>query len=198
MNGLNKLGLSLGALALGVVFASAQPMGGRVFTYEVTSTVDMDASMMGAVVLDTPTELSVKPYLFIHGTLGTAWEVEGWGNGLDGKIDQLYFYHNETLALDFRFWDNLQKVSGTTTGTYTVPMKVRAAGFNGTTNGLLYDSGLVPAPDINLFMEAAFPLFPSLATDGFLRLDLTREVTLDPGHGPGSYRNDGQIVVVRS
>lgn len=189
----------ISAIALGLVALSTGALAQwRTFTYDCSWSVDSDFSGAGYVHLDTPTSVTVKPYLYVTGCVGVWWEVDGWGNGSDSKMQNINFYHNETLALDFRFWDDLIKTSGTVTGSQSIKLDVQAALYNGTTNGLLWDTGLMHAFNINDVMEPSGPIFPSAATDGFLRLDLTRKITVDPGTGPGTYTNLGQIAIVRS
>lgn len=198
MNGLKNFGISMGVLALGTVMASAHPLGGRVFTYDCNLFANYDYSYAGDVHLSTPTKVIVKPYLYVAGCIGVSWQVDGWGSAADGKIENINIFHNETLALDFRHWDNLAKVSGTNTGDQTIAMDVRAAVYNGQTNALVFDSGLTSAPSINALMGPSSPLFPAAATNGFLRLDLTRQIWINAATGPGTYENHSQIVLVRS
>ncbi|MBW7927556.1 MAG: hypothetical protein H3C58_05595, partial [Fimbriimonadaceae bacterium] len=97
--------------ALATAGVQAQHMGGRVFEYRSDSSLFHNVSEWGDVMMDMATELSVKPYLYVAGSLGVTWDIGGWGSSSDEAHCLVTFYHNETLSFAFSNFGDLQKVS---------------------------------------------------------------------------------------
>lgn len=190
-------GLAAAALALGASVAFAQSTG-RSFTYTAGDAVDQDYSSAGNVNLSFRTTVNVNAYLYILGNLGADWTVDGWGVGQDERTESLFMYHNETLVFDFSNFGNLAKTAGTSTGSQSISLAARIKLMNDATSALLFDSGMLPAADLNTTFQPAGPSFAALDSDGKLKIEATRKITLDAGVGPGTYENVGTITVIRN
>lgn len=184
--------------ALATAGVQAQHMGGRVFEYRSDSSLFHNVSEWGDVMMDMATELSVKPYLYVAGSLGVTWDIGGWGSSSDEAHCLVTFYHNETLSFAFSNFGDLQKVSGSTTGSQTIPLEMKLQFANNFTGTPLHTLGYVPAGDLNSMMSSSSPLFPAGFTDGQLALNVWHRISLNPGNEPGMYHNPGQLFIVRT
>ncbi len=189
--------LTIAGLAVIAAAASAQ-VAGRSFTYSSTDAVSSDYSATGTAVLKVRTDVTVNPYLYITGNLGAAWTVDGWGKGVDTQINSIKFYHNETLTLVCAGFDNPSKIKGTQTGAQAVTLNGQFALYNDQTGSSLFDSGMLPIAKLNGMFTASGPNFQVAQTGGLMRLDLGRQIVIDPTVGPGVYENVGTITVVRN
>lgn len=189
--------LALAVFASLALTAHAQ-MTGRVFEYTPTGLVDTDYSMPGAPSMNFSTVITVNAYLFVSGTFDVAWTVDGPGEGVDSASTTIIIYHNETLNLDFQGFGDAVKTSGTMSGTQVIPVTASLDFFNHVSNALLMQILPMPASDLNSAMTPSSPTFDALSSGGALRIHFTREITLDPGVGPGTYESGGTVTIVRS
>ncbi len=185
------------ALAALATVASAQ-LTGRVFNYTADAPIDTDHSLSGAPVLNFSAQITVTPYLYVSGVFGNQWSVDGPGVGTDTQTQIITIFHNETLNLDFEGFGDAAKVSGSNTGTQSIPVTASVSFFNHVDNTLLTAFPAAPATDLNSFFSAASPTFGALASGGALRIELTRELSPDAGVGPGVYEAGGTVTIVRS
>jgi len=191
--------LAISSLAVLAVAAHAQgPVKGRSFTYSSMDAVDGDYSSAGTQTFKVRTDVTVNPYLYITGNLGASWIVDGWGKGVDSQVNAIKFYHNETLTLVCAGFDNPAKTSGTKTGAQAVTLNGQFALFNDQSGSSLYDSGMLPIGQLNSLFTASGPNFQVAQTGGVMRLELGRQIVIDPTVGPGTYENIGTITVVRN
>jgi hypothetical protein len=196
MNLLNKLSLIAVAAVLAAA-ASAAPQT-RQFSYKSTDLEDKDYSAAKSVDLKAATKVTVNAYLYIYGSMGAEWVVDGWGAGVDAQTESIKFFHNETLTLDFEDFDNPGKVSGTNTGAQAVDLEARLEFLNDATNKALFDSSFVEARKLNSMFNPSGPNFEVSGTGGVLRLQFTRRITVSPEVGPGVYENVGTIKIIRN
>lgn len=192
----NRILAGVAILALSVL--SLANTDERKFNYTATDSIDKDFSVDGNISLDIRTKVTVNPYLYVKGNLGAEWVVDGWGSGKDEMTESLFFFHNETLTLDFEKFDNPAKTSGTTTGAQSVILEGGLSFYNDQADEQIYSSGLMPAKDLNGAFEPSGPSFEVDFTGGLMRLDLTRRITITPNVGPGVYENVGVITVIRN
>ncbi len=191
--------ISLAGIAVIAAAACAQgPVKGRSFTYSSMDSASGDYSTSGTTTLKARTDVTVNPYLYITGNLGAAWTVDGWGKGIDSQVNSIKFYHNETLTLVCAGFDNPSKIQGTKTGAQAVTLNGQFALFNDQSGASLYDSGMLPIAKLNGLFTASGPNFQVAQTGGIMRLDLGRQIVIDPTVGPGVYENVGTITVVRN
>ena len=189
--------LAIAAIAVLAVAANAQ-VKGRSFSYTSKDSIDADYSGAGDVDLKARTTVKVNPYLYITGNLGAEWTVDGWGTGIDTKVESLRFFHNETLTLDLEKFDNPMKISGTKTGAQAVTLEGQLSFVNETTGAALWDSGMVEVLKLNEIFNPSGPHFEVGYTGGLLKLDFSRKITINPEVGPGVYENVGLIKVIRN
>ena len=189
--------LTIAGLAVIAAAANAQ-VAGRSFTYSSMDAADADYSAAGTATLKVRTDVTVNPYLYITGNLGAAWTVDGWGKGVDSQVSAIKFYHNETLTLVCAGFDNTAKIKGTATGAQAVTLNGQFALFNDQSGSSLYDSGMLPIAKLNSLFTASGPNFQVAQTGGIMRLQLGRQIVIDPTVGPGVYENVGTITVVRN
>jgi hypothetical protein len=192
--------LTIAGIAVIAAAASAQqgPVAGRSFSYTSSMAADGDYSASGTTALSVDTKVTVNPYLYITGNLGANWIVNGWGSGQDTQVNVIKFFHNETLTLVCSNFDNPAKTSGTKTGAQAVSLSGQFALLNDKTGASLYDSGMLPIGQLNSLFTAAGPNFGTKDSGGVLRLQLGRQISIDPTVGPGTYENVGTITVVRN
>ncbi len=196
MKNLNRILLTTGLVVLAIA-ANAQEKG-RSFSYNSADTVDSDFSAAGDVDLKARTTIKVNPYLYISGNFGAEWVVDGWGTGIDTRVESIKFFHNETLTLDLELFDNPKKVSGTKTGDQSVLLAGQLQFVNEATGRDLYDSGMVPIAELNKAFNPSGPHFEVGYTGGLLKLNFGRKITIRPEVGPGTYENVGVIKVIRN
>lgn len=183
---------------IGVAAGQTKSATIRAFTYTAADRVDNDYSQTGAVILTSSTNISVRPYLYVTGSLSANWVVEGWGSGNDTQTNTIHFYHNETLTVMLCGFDNPTKVSGTPSGAQAVDQQGQLRFSNGQNSLPLFDTGLVGMNSLNGAVEIGAQQFNAGATDGILCLDFTRKIQLTPAIGPGTYQNAGTITVIRN
>jgi len=181
-----------------IATASMAQVTGRSFSYQSNDLVEDDYSFAGDTTLKVRTKVEVNPYLYIKGNLGAEWVVDGWGSGTDTKSEIIRFFHNETLTLDLEDFANPKKVSGTSTGAQSVGLEAELMFFNDATDKQIYASGMLSAEDLNTTFNPSGPHFDVDFTDGLMRLDLSRKITIAPNVGPGVYENVGVIKVIRN
>lgn len=196
MKNISRIIATLGLAALAIA-ANAQ-VKERSFYYKSFDTVDADFSAAGNVDLKAATIIDVQPYLYISGNLASVWTVDGWGTGVDTRVELLRFFHNETLTLDLEYFGNPKKVAGTQTGGQEVNLEAQLAFFNDQTGKTIFDSEMVPAEKLNGIFNPSGPSFEVAATGGLMRLDLGRKISINPEVGPGLYQNVGLITVIRN
>jgi hypothetical protein len=197
-----KLNASIAIVALVAVaaVASAQstPVKGRSFTYTSSDAVNTDYSTAGTVTLTSKTNVTVDPYLYITGNLSANWVVDGWGVGQDTELNSIFFYHNESLSLQLANFANPAKVTGTQTGDQAILLSGELAFYNNATSTSLYDSGMVGIAALNGMFQPSGPTFGAAATGGVMRMDFSRQISITPSVGPGTYQNVGTITVSRN
>ncbi len=172
--------------------------GTRTFHYTSMDSVNGDYSASGTTTFKVRTDVNVNSYLYITGNLGAAWTVSGWGKGTDTQTNTIRFYHIETLTLVCAGFGNPGKISGTRTGAQSVVLNGQFALYNDQSGNKLYDSGMVPISKLNTLFTASGPNFHVSQTSGLMRLQLGRQIVIDPTVGPGKYENIGTITVVRN
>jgi len=178
--------------------AQSGPVKGRSFTYTSADAVNSDYSSAGTVSLKSATNVVVNPYLYIVGDLSANWTIDGWGVGSDKQTNSIRFYHNETLTLQLDGFGDVTKTSGTGTGTKTIAMQADLSFVNDATGKQLFDSSLVPAAKLNGMFQPSGPHFDALTTGGVMRLDFTKQISITPEVGPGTYQNVGTITIIRN
>ncbi|MCW5941338.1 MAG: hypothetical protein KIS66_03850 [Fimbriimonadaceae bacterium] len=192
------LALTLLATTLGV----AQPLGGRVFQYSVNS--DVNGPYYGTtniIYFHMPTVAYVNPYLYVQGFMQAIWSIDGWGSGTHQGSTTITIYHNEMLAIDFQNFGDLTKVPGSgPSGPLTnlnIPMQYRAIAF--TSAHLPMAIGLPVFANGVTFNNAwnAFSWALPLETGGMMTIELDRRITVFPDHGPGTYVNPGELILIR-
>ena len=172
--------------------------GHRKFRYHSIDAISADYSAAGNVDLKVRTRINVNPYLYITGNLGAVWTVDGWGTGIDTRVETIKFYHNETLTLDLEQFAAPIKISGTKTGAQAVDLQGQLRFRNGQSGKSLYDSGMVDIDKLNGMFNPSGPNFEAGTTSGLLSLDFGRKISIKPGVGPGTYENVGFIKVIRN
>jgi len=192
--------LAVAGLAALAIYATASKGHGenRTFRYTSADTVSGDFSGSGDLNHKTRTVIKVNPYLYIHGNLGAVWTVEGWGIGVDTKVESIRFFHNETLTLDLEQFATLTKISGTKTGAQAMDLEGQLRFINDQNGTDLYDSGMVEIARLNDIFNPSGPNFEVGYTGGLLRLDFGRKISIRPEVGPGTYENVGLIKVIRN
>jgi hypothetical protein len=196
MKNISRIIATLGLAALAIA-ANAQ-VKERSFSYTSLQTVDADFSGAGNIDAKVATIINVQPYLYISGNLGAEWTVDGWGTGVDTRVESIRFFHNETLTLDLEYFGNPTKVSGTKTGDQEVNLEAQLSFFNDQTGETIFDSEMVPAEKLNGIFNPSGPSFKVAATGGLMRLDLGRKISIKPEVGPGRYENVGLVTVIRN
>ena len=189
--------LTVAGLSALAIAANAQ-VTGRSFSYKSTDTISSDYSASGDVDLKVRTLIKVNPYLYITGNLGAEWTVDGWGTGVDTKVESIKFFHNETLTLDLEQFAAPVKTSGTKTGNQAVDLQGQLKFVNDQNGKDLYDSGMIDIADLNGMFNPSGPNFEVGYTGGLLRLDFGRKISIKPEVGPGTYENVGLIKVIRN
>ena len=182
----------------GLAIAANAQVTGRSFSYKSTDTISSDYSASGDVDLKVRTLIKVNPYLYITGNLGAEWTVDGWGTGVDTKVESIKFFHNETLTLDLEQFAAPVKTSGTKTGSQAVDLQGQLKFVNDQNGKDLYDSGMIDIADLNGMFNPSGPNFEVGYTGGLLRLDFGRKISINPEVGPGTYENVGLIKVIRN
>ena len=182
----------------GLAIAANAQVTGRSFSYKSTDTISSDYSASGDVDLKVRTLIKVNPYLYITGNLGAEWTVDGWGTGVDTKVESIKFFHNETLTLDLEQFAAPVKTSGTKTGSQAVDLQGQLKFVNDQNGKDLYDSGMIDIADLNGMFNPSGPNFEVGYTGGLLRLDFGRKISINPEVGPGTYENVGIIKVIRN
>ena len=189
--------LATAGIAALAIAANAQ-VEGRSFKYTSADAISADYSAAGNVDLKVRTTVKVNPYLYISGNLGAEWTVDGWGTGIDTKVESIKFFHNETLTLDLEQFAAPVKTSGTKTGAQAVDLEGQLHFFNDQNGKDLYDSGMVNIAKLNDMFNPSGPNFEVGYTGGLLRLDFGRKISIKPEVGPGTYENVGLIKVIRN
>jgi hypothetical protein len=189
--------LATAGLAALAIAANAQ-VEGRSFKYKSTDAISADFSAAGNVDLKVRTLIKVNPYLYISGNLGAEWTVDGWGTGVDTKVESIRFFHNETLTLDLEAFAAPVKTSGTKTGNQSVDLEGQLRFVNDQNGKDLYDSGMINIAKLNEMFNPSGPNFEVGYTGGLLRLDFGRKISIKPEVGPGTYENVGLIKVIRN
>jgi hypothetical protein len=189
--------LAIATLTILAVAANAQAIG-RSFGYKPGDTVSSDYSGSGDMTMLARTRLKISPYLYISGNLGAEWTVDGWGTGIDTKVESIRFFHNETLTLDLEGFSNPKKTGGTKTGAQEVQLEGQLHFFNDQAGKDIYDSGMVLIAKLNDMFNPSGPSFQVGQTGGVMRLDFGRRITVSPQVGPGTYENVGVIKVIRN
>lgn len=133
-------------------------------------------------------------YLYVEGSLGVAWTVDGYGAGVNAVTQAITIRHNRALTISFEGFDDLHKEDLFTTGTQSVPMWLQ---FRATTNSAtLTETPLIRAEAQNGPLGYGHVFAPT-DTGGQFRLEMLRTISVDPGVGAGYYRNDGRITISR-
>ena len=189
------LGFTLAAYAISVA-QTASPSK-LTFKYTPFDFVSNDFSGAGSVQLKSVTNISVNAYLYISGNLSANWLINGWGVGSDTELNSIYVYHNENLTFQFSGFGAPRKFAGTDSGAKKIDMKAQVQIYNQKSNALLWDTGLVPAEDLNGMFGSKGPSFSTFATGGVVRMDFSRRLDVTPNVGPGSYENVGVITIIR-
>jgi hypothetical protein len=182
----------------GIASAQGVPVTGRSFTYTSSDAVNQDYSATGPVTLLSQSNVTINPYLYITGNLSANWVVDGWGVGTDTQVNSISFYHNETLSLQLSNFANPAKVTGTATGAQAVNLSGELHFFNNATSTSLYDSGMIAIASLNGLFQPSGPSFDAHSTGGVMRLDFSRQISITPEVGPGTYQNIGTITVSRN
>ena len=170
----------------------------RTFHYTSMDSINGNYSSAGNVSFKVRTDINVHPYLYITGNLGAAWTVNGWGKGINTETNTIRLYHNETLTLVCAGFNNPAKISGTKSGAQSITLNGQFALFNDQNGNKLFDSGMLPIQKLNGLFTSSGPNFQVAQTGGLMRLQLGRQVVIDPTVGPGKYENIGTITVVRN
>jgi len=189
--------LATAGLAALAIAANAQ-VEGRSFKYTSTDAISADFSAAGNVDLKVRTLINVNPYLYISGIFGAEWTVDGWGTGVDEKVESIMFFHNETLTLDLEEFAAPVKTSGTKTGDQSVELEGQLRFVNEQNGKDLFDSGMMNIEKLNEMFNPSGPNFEVGYTGGLLRLDFGRKISIKPEVGPGTYENVGLIKVIRN
>jgi len=189
--------LATAGLAALAIAANAQ-VEGRSFKYTSTDAISADFSAAGNVDLKVRTLINVNPYLYISGNFGAEWTVDGWGTGVDEKVESIMFFHNETLTLDLEEFAAPVKTSGTKTGDQSVELEGQLRFVNEQNGKDLFDSGMMNIEKLNEMFNPSGPNFEVGYTGGLLRLDFGRKISIKPEVGPGTYENVGLIKVIRN
>jgi hypothetical protein len=189
--------LATAGLAALAIAANAQ-VEGRSFKYTSTDAISADFSAAGNVDLKVRTLINVNPYLYISGNFGAEWTVDGWGTGVDEKVESIMFFHNETLTLDLEEFAAPVKTSGTKTGDQSVELEGQLRFVNEQNGKDLFDSGMINIAKLNDMFNPSGPNFEVGYTGGLLRLDFGRKISIKPEVGPGTYENVGLIKVIRN
>ncbi len=193
-----KLRTLLPIAALGIVAIACAQDPVRTFKYTSFDAADGNYSAAGNTRLKVVTDVNVGSYLYITGNLGANWVVNGWGKGSDTEVNQIKFYHTETLTLVCDAFDNPEKIQGTRTGAQSIALRGQFGLYNDKTGARIYDSGMVPIDNLNEMFTASGPNFQVAQTNGVLRLQFGRQITITPTVGPGVYENVGKITIVRN
>lgn len=133
-------------------------------------------------------------YLFVEGSLGVAWTVDGYGTGVNAVTQAITIRHNRPLTISFEGFDDLHKEDLFTTGTQSVPMWLQFRASTG--NALLTETPLIRAEAQNGPLAYGHVFLPT-DTGGQFRLEMLRTISIDAGVGAGYYRNDGRITISR-
>jgi hypothetical protein len=155
-------------------------------------------SAAGNPTLKVRTDVNVGSYLYITGSLGASWVVDGWGRGTNTKVNTIKFFHTETLTLVCDDFDNPEKITGSETGAQSIALRGQFALFNDFSGARIFDSGMVPINSLNAMFRPSGPNFQVAQTNGVLRLQFGRQIIITPTVGPGVYENVGKITVVRN
>ncbi|GMV87977.1 MAG: hypothetical protein AMXMBFR81_09080 [Chthonomonas sp.] len=198
---MKRIATLLGITAFAAV-GLAQPLGGRVFTY----TVDSDYAghyhgLVNIIYFGMPTTTYVNPYLYVNGFMSAVFTVDGWGSGWHQGSTEITIYHNEQLGIDFQNFGDLTKVPGSgPSGPLTnlnIPALYRAIAYDYA--NLPMALGLPVLANGVTFNNAwsnftwAFPLY----TGGKMKIVLDRRIDVAPDHGPGTYVNPGELILIR-
>ena len=187
--------LAIAILVVLSVVANAQV---KAFDYKSGDSVSTDFSGAGDLAMLARTRIKVSPYLYISGNLGAEWTVDGWGTGIDKRLESVRFFHNETLTLDLEGFQNPQKTGGSKRGAQEVRLEGQLKCFNDQSGQLIFDSGMKMIAKLNDVFNPSGPSFEVEATGGVMRLDFARSIRVSPLVGPGTYENVGVIKVIRN
>ena len=189
------------AVLLGLVFsasAQAKPAADRRFAYTCSDAVASQFLEFGPVAFKSTSTITVNPYLYIMGELGSNWVISGWGTGEDIHASSIRIYHNESVTLVLNHFADLAKVSGTSAGAQSISMQGQLRFFYDQSGSPVYDSGILNATALNGAFQLDGPTLDARSKTGSIRVEFSRKVTITPDVGPGLYQSTGTITVIRN